>query len=252
MTFSLTTFVFEVVNFLALTWILARLVYRPLREGIQRREAELSGREKKAADALSEAEALGREARAELSGLEELRVQTLNEATEQASRERARLMAQARDDAAAERARAQRLLEAERESAHAWVKEIAVARGSEVAGRMLMDLAPDAVNDALFDKLLAAVEQKRGLERVASATAPVEVEVAVSRMPTRARLDQLRATLERALGGAVTLVLRETPALEAGLTLRIGHLLLDASVSGQLAAFREHASELIEREVEHG
>lgn len=40
MNFDLTTFVFELVNFGLLIWILQRVLYRPLRAGIERRRSE--------------------------------------------------------------------------------------------------------------------------------------------------------------------------------------------------------------------
>jgi F0F1-type ATP synthase delta subunit len=43
-------------------------------------------------------------------------------------------------------------------------------------------------------------------------------------------------------------VLREDETLIAGLSLRVGHLVLDASVSGQLQAFRDDVREHIEPE----
>lgn len=249
MGFSLTTFVFEVVNFLALMWLLTRIVYRPLKQGISQRRAALTEREESTEARMAAAEELERQARAMYGELEELRATTIREAIEQAAEEKARLMEQAREDAAAERARAQRLVESEREAAQAWVRELAVEHGTDVAGRMLMQLAPNAIEGALFEHLLDELSRRAGsLKNAGARTDRIEVDVTFAHMPPDEQIDRLRERLTTALGQTPRLVLREDDALLAGLCVRLGHLVLDASVSGQLQAFREEVREQIEPE----
>ena len=249
MGFSITTFLFEVVNFLVLMWLLQRIVYKPLKKGIGARRAALEEREKSATARLGAAEELEEHARGMYEELEVLRAKTIREATEQAAEERARLLEQAREDAAAERARAQRLLESEREAAQAWVRELAIEHGTDVAGRMLMQLAPDAIESALFEQLLEELSHRTEALRNASARAgSSETDVTFAHMPADEQVARLRERLARTLGTAPRLVLREDETLIAGLSLRVGHLVLDASVSGQLQAFRDDVREHIEPE----
>lgn len=249
MGFSITTFVFELVNFLALVWLLQRIVYRPLKKGISERRDALAAREDEASRRLDEAAKLDADVRDQYEKLELLRSQTIREATEQAAEERARLLEQAREDAAAERARAQKLLESEREAAAAWVRELAVEHGTNVAGRMLMQLAPDAVEDALFARLMEELERRREAIRTAWVRAGAgEVDVTFAHMPADTTVTELRERLAGVLGKAPRLVLREDEGIIAGSCMRVGHLVLDASVAGQLEAFRDRVREQIEPE----
>lgn len=253
MGFSITTFVFEVVNFLVLVAILRWILYAPLKRAIAERRKGLEDREAQAAEKISVAERREREAAAQAAGLDELRAETLRKATEQAAAERASLIEQAREDAAAERTRAQRLLEIEREAAHAWVREMAIEQGADIAGRMLLSLAPHAVEDALFDLLLHEL-LRRGDELAAAAgrDASPEVEVRFASVPSDDRIARLRERLSAVLGASPRLVLRDDTTLRAGLAVRVGHVVLDASVGGQLQALRSRARELLTAEVPLG
>jgi F-type H+-transporting ATPase subunit b len=243
---DLTTFVFEIINFLVLLWLLQRLVYRPLRDGIARRRKALEEREQAAERAMLEAERLQEQRQHEREELAQLRDQVVREANEEAAEQRARILASAREDAEAERARVYRLLESERSAALSWVNQVAVERGTEVAGMLLMQLAPEAVEDALFEQLRKECERRDLSDSELSD--PPEVEVSAASVPDNEKLNALRDSLERGLGKRPQLVVREEPALRAGTVVRVGRHVLDASVAGQLDVFRERVKSELERE----
>jgi F-type H+-transporting ATPase subunit b len=243
MTVDLTTFLFEVVNFVVLLWILQRLVYRPLQKAIAERREAILERERVAEAARVEADeqrASYEERRAELTAL---RDKTLASANEEAAEQRARILAQAREDAEAERARVRKLLEAEREAALGWVRQVSVERGTEVAGHLLMKLAPDAVEESLFRALRAEIESHD-----LSSTGE-EVEVRCARLLDEHQVAALRESLAKARAKSPKPNLREDDSLVAGLVIRVGHTVFDGSVSGQLAAFRRRVEDELEAEV---
>jgi F-type H+-transporting ATPase subunit b len=255
MGFNLTTFLFEIVNFIVLVWLLQRVLYKPLQRAIAKRNDVIKEREQAAELRMQQAEhslADYRERQAELDGL---RAQTIRDATEQASEERARILEQAREDAAAEHVRAQRMLDAEREAALAWVREVLVERGAEVAGRILARLAPEALEPALLDELLSELDRQSDLLRreagpdEADGGAAREVEVTFAKMPGDEGVSRLRDKLGETLGLTPRLALREDETLGAGLVLRVGNRVLDASMAGQLEAFRDSVREIVEAEV---
>lgn len=238
MGFDPVTFLFELINFLVLVVVLDRLVYRPLRAGIEARRAAQAEQAAQTARALAEAEARRREWEEKLGEQERLRAEVLRTAQEEAAQARARLLETAREDALAERERARRLLEAEREAARAWVRDLAVERGADLAGRLLLKLAPEAVDQALTERLAEQAVRER-------ASLPAgELELTFARAPGSEAVSRLR----EALGGAERpLTVREDPALQAGVVARVGHRVLDASVQGQLEAFRGEARRLAEQ-----
>lgn len=235
MTLDLTTFLFELVNFLVLAAILTRFVYRPLAEGVRARREELARLRSEAAEKVAAAEARQEDLARRERELDGLRDQVMGEATASAAAERARILAQAREDAAGERARVQTLLEAERVAALGWVRDEAVERGVEVAGRLLLSLAPQAAHAALVGHLVAEVRGRAAADR------PEEVELSLPRADDAESVERVRAALTEAFGAAPRLTVHEEPALGAGAVLRLGDLRLDASIAGQLEALRDEA-----------
>lgn len=253
MGFNLTTFFFEIINFLVLLFLLQRFVYRPLRDGIAERRAALAEKEATAKQLTEEAQSRRSELEERARSIDELRAQALRDASVAAADERARILEQAREDAAADRARAQRVIEAEREASEAAIRELAITHATSLASRLLGQLAADPLDGALFDGLLAELERHgREWRDDPSFSTDEEVEVTWARPPDEARLERLKAAIASSLGPGIKLVQREDGALGAGAVLRFGHWVLDASTAGQLAAFRGRARTLIEEGEAHG
>lgn len=247
MRFDLTTFGFELVNFLVLLLLLERLVYRPLRRGVAARRAALEAREAGAKQVAADAERLKAELEERARSIDELRAQALREASVAAADERARILEQAREDAAGDRARAQHLLEAEREASQAEVRELAVRQATALAGRLLTQLAPDALETTLLDALLAELATRgETWKGEPDYSKEEEVEVTWARQPADAVVRRLRDALAGALQPGLTLVHREDASLGSGAVLRFGHHVLDASTAGQLAAVRGRARALLD------
>lgn len=253
MQLSPLTFVFEIINFLVLVFLLQRIVYRPLQRGLAERRKVLADREVAAELTKTEALALQQTCEARGRELDDLREEVLREAAEKAAEERARMLEQAREDAAAERARAQRLLDMEREAALGWIREMAVERSTELAGRLLMRLAPEAVQRALVDMLLDAIRQKpevfQSEIQKAKAGTPSEVEIVWAKIPKDteiARVREVLAELSPKGSSPLRFSLREDASLMEGAVLRIGFHVFDASIAGQLAALRDRARSMLE------
>lgn len=251
MTLNPTTLGFEALNFLVLMYLLYRIVYRPLRQS-------LSDRRKKVEEDIEEA----RQARHRASELEarwqgrdaelgEVRRTARQEALEAAEQERVKLLARAQQDAEAERAQVKQLLAKERAQLERWVDATVWERGTDLAGRMLTALAPDAVNEALAAALVALLERHAW---EAEAVGPdiegdahdkaTELELTGARMPDAALAERIRRAVEGALARPVNVTLRQEGELLAGYTLRVAGRLFDASVAGELAALREMARDL--------
>ena len=251
MGFDSTTFVFELVNFGLLLWILQRVLYRPLRSGIDRRRAELAHERERAVAEQSAAQALRAEAEARLAEIEKVRETIVADAREQAAKEEARILEQARQDAAAERERLQRTLERERGEALAWLREATVDNATEIAGRLLKDMLPEAADAVLIQALVASLAEHGDSFRAEVLAAPgtegrLTVELSVPRPPSEEALDTLRQALDSACPAPCDLIVREDASLLAGPVLRIGDHVLDASVAGHLAVVRDRARELVE------
>jgi F-type H+-transporting ATPase subunit b len=245
MKFNTLTFVFEIVNFLVLLFILQRLVFRPLQRSINARRAAEQKRADETEAKLEAARSLEAELEQERVGLAALRDKAMRQAAEEAAAEKARILAQARADAATERAQAARLLESEREAAEGWLQEATVERATDAAGRMLLALAPEAVDGALRRALLAEVDRQGTALAPAAVEGAVDVELRAAKLPDSEIVETVRASISRAVGRPVRLALREDESLGAGLVIAIGDRVLDATISGQLQGLRERTRALL-------
>ncbi|MCB9691167.1 MAG: F0F1 ATP synthase subunit delta [Alphaproteobacteria bacterium] len=245
MQIDLLTFLFELVNFLVLAVVLQRLVYRPIAASIAARREEIASSRAETARKLAEVEQRAADLAARDRDLDRLRESIVAEATAAAATEKARLLLQAREDAAAERKRVEALLDTERDVALGWVREAAVDEGAKVAGRMLLELAPEAAHDALVARLMEALASDSRLQPHGSTG--VTAEATFARFPPTEAVDALRSLLEARLG-PVHLSVQEDTSLGAGVTLQVQDRLFDASVAGQLDLLKENARHALQVE----
>ena len=246
MGFSFTSFLFETINFVVLVWVLSRLVYRPLKKSIDdRREAQ----EKLLRDAEAKSDAAARELdelRRKREELAELRERVMREAAEDAAETRARLLGEAKEDAAAARAQGRKLLESERQAAEAAVRELAIEESTRIAARLLAELSPSALDDALIDRLAHAVRTETApLHRESRRGLPAVV-LRFARAPQDGDVERLRRAFAEALGAEPEISSSEDSSLVAGVVATVGAHVLDASISGNLAVLAERARELTE------
>ncbi|MCC6625161.1 MAG: F0F1 ATP synthase subunit delta [Deltaproteobacteria bacterium] len=244
MSFDLTTFVFELVNFALLVLLLRWIAYKPLRRAIAQRRAAIAAEEQRLADALAAAETRQRALDAGLAELRALAEAERAKAIEEGATERARIIAQAKVDAEAERARARTMVEHERQAAEIWVREATVEQGAALAGKLLVDLAPAHARSVLLQRLLDAIARRASQLREGLATGD-SAELASPHAPDSGELDAIRAALASALGRAPEIVVREQSTLVAGWVLRLGPHVLDASVEGRLQLVQERARALL-------
>lgn len=241
-----TTLIFETINFVVLALVLWRILYRPLRGAIEARRSAVEEARQRTEAALGEAQRLESEWRHKHEELEALRASVRAEVLDAAERERAVLLERAREDARAELARVRQLAVAEREAAERWVESAIVERGADLAGRLLLELAPRAVDDALAERLVGALETKRAELSALAEEDGVEVELTGARLPEPALAERVAEVLRAAAARPVRIVTRGEPSLVGGWTVRVGDRLFDASIAGELAAFRGLARELLE------
>ncbi len=243
---SFTSLLFETVNFVALVWVLSRLVYRPLERAIEERRAadervrqEALAKHEEAARRLAELEARHQE-------LAELRERTMREAAEDAARTRARLLGEAREDAASIRAQAQKLLASERRESMVAARELAIEQSTRIAARLLAELSPAGLDDALVEQLAVAIAEQRGKahHEHGARRGRLEVEVRFAKAPRPEQVERIRAAVVKAVGGTPSLSWREDPTLVAGAAATLGDRVLDASVAGNLDALAERARQL--------
>lgn len=241
-----TTFVLEIVNFLALVWILKRFLYRPVLEVLARRRAGV--------------EQTLEDARQSESRAAELKAQFENRLADW-EREKAALRAGLEAELVAERTRQQQALtqaltvERERQGAleahrqgerQRELEAQAITQAGRFATRFLSRLAGPALEARLVEVFIEDLaqlseDQVAGL-RIAAQTPAIRVQITSAFALEEDQRRRIAAAIAVRLGRPLDLVCGEDGRLLAGLRVAVGPWQLDLSLAGELAAFAAAAN----------
>lgn len=240
MGFQLSSFVFEILNFLGLLWLLSRFLYRPLKKGIEARRLAQEELAKSSAARLAAIARREEEIARQQREIAELRARVVRETAEDAAAQRARLLTEAKADAEAARAQGEQQLISERREIERAAADLAIEQSTQIAARLLGEVAPHAVDAALLEQLLHAIEAHTG-----ATNATRRVELSFARTPAPAMMQRLGAALEKTLGGPIRLTTNENASLGAGAVAKLDDHVLDASLAGNLSVLAERARQLV-------
>ena len=219
---TLTTFLFELTNFLLLAGLLGWLLFKPVRTVLQARQAT----EKRQADELAaraaEADRLRADLEQRLSAFEQEMARLRKEHLAAADQEAAATLAKARESAEQERGSVKRMLaHLERAQVERLSTAVAAATRQSVAGLLTVLNGPD-LEAALVQ---AACRQLSALDGRWLGAALIE-----SALPLGADME---TAVRTAIGGRATAAeFRVVPDLGAGLRITTARGLIDASAAG--------------------
>jgi F-type H+-transporting ATPase subunit b len=237
MTFNIWTFVFEVLNFLVLAFVLHRLLYRPLREAIDRRRAALAQAQTQADKARLDAVALQQQLEQRLADIDRERQELLRKSHEQAETDRRAIMAEAEQAVERRQEEVRQALQRERDEALHALEAEGVSLAVDLAGRLLAEAADTTLNRQLALHLLEALahlsEPEREQLRRHWQPADGAVLEAAAEMDAET-VEQFTRAVATILGQPVSLAIHADLALLAGVRLRLGGHVWDASLAGQM------------------
>jgi F-type H+-transporting ATPase subunit b len=246
MKFDIGTFLFQIINFIVLLFILKRLLYRPVREMLQKRRDLVEETIRSAEDARHEALELKEQHRQEIEQLHDVQEQMLQKMKEDAFAERKRLLAEAEQEAALLIEKENALFAGEKVRSELELKENAVEAAALFSSRMLADIADEELHRAIWRKFLAQLEQIAGhLVEKNLRKEPVEVELLTAFILPDEALEELRTAMETHLSRRVTLDASTNRELLAGVVLKACDLVYDFSLAGQVADLKRRLHEVV-------
>ncbi|HLH28212.1 MAG TPA: F0F1 ATP synthase subunit delta [Acidimicrobiales bacterium] len=238
MTFNVWTFLFEVLNFLVLAFVLHRILYRPLREAIDKRKAENERARTEAEAARKEADAAREQLAAKSAGADRERQQLLRKAAEEAEAEKNRRLQEAEAAARVVSERARHEAEQLRRETLAGLEGEVGALAVALAERLLTQACDRSLNGQLARHLGETVRAVTGEERdrvrrdAGTGGAVVESSAALD----DATRKDLTAAAQDLLGRPGEVKFEVKPALVGGALLRAGGHVWDATVAAQMEA----------------
>ncbi len=224
----------QIANFLVLVWLLKRFLYRPILDGIDARERQITERMEEAGHIRAQAEAAEAAHEAEIARLKAGRERVLAEVREEAEKERDHILSEAR--ARLEREQAARD-EARAEEAHRFAADLEL-RGTSALLALLRKALRDLSGETLEERIVA-----RAAERLPAMTSDLADAAGTGReaiVTTRGALpDDLQEVLTDLIRQALPradVAFRTDGDQSPGLNLRIGGVQLgwtaDSYVSG--------------------
>lgn len=238
---DLSTFIFQVVNFLILLAVLSRFFYRPVLAAMRRKEEETAERLERADRRMAEVQQL----RAEAAQAKEEAIRHAQEllaaARDEAKHEQERLVAQAREEAASILRKAKESIAAERAAAEAALEAEVRSTAIAMATQLIERLAGDSLHHILVSRLLdegldADLSDQQLLEQRPSAR--VEVETAYPLQDSEQAA--IRAMLVKRLKAdhGLTVTYHERPELMAGVRILLTGKVIDMTLAGAIESIQ--------------
>lgn len=247
------TIAFQIINFLALAALLYHFLFRPVMSRVKAHAAEKERLAREMARDREEAAKLRAELEGRLANADEEAAAIIAEAQEQAEGERKALLEEAL--AEAERilveahADARRLRQQAIEDFHDDVLDVIL----EISGQVIGRTAPPEVHDALVQQLNDRIWElgRSEMQRVETIRRSLGERTPTAHVTSAQPLSaeqqgQLARTFTALADRHINLELRTEPNLAAGLRVRLGDMVVDHSIGGQLNELRKATSRALQ------
>jgi F-type H+-transporting ATPase subunit b len=238
MKFDIWTFLFQIINFVALLFILKRLLYRPVREILQKRRDLVRETLEKAERTQREALALKEEQQAELERFKEQKVRMVDEMRANVLEEKKRLLAEAGEDAAERVEKAMALFEKEKAGFEAGLKGRAIETVHLFSTNLLRGITDEELHRGIWRRFQNELERiSRDIAARGMLDLEVKIELASAYPLGEEEMGALRSALGKNNSRKVTIHQTIDETLIGGVKLRSGDLVYDSSLAGQVSAF---------------
>jgi F-type H+-transporting ATPase subunit b len=238
MKFNIWTFLLQTINFIVLLFILKRLLFKPVREILQKRRDLVRESLEKVEATQKEALALKEERQAELERLKELKVRMVDEMRASVLEEKKKLLAEAGRDAAQRVEKAMALFGKEKAGFEAGLKERAVETVHLFSTNLLRGITDEELHRGIWRRFRNELERiSRDIAARRMHDEEVKIELISAYPLGEEELAALRSTMAKEISRKVTIHQSIDETLIAGVTLRSGDMVYDCSLAGQVSAF---------------
>ena len=241
--FNFWTFIFEVVNFVAVVYILYRVLFRPVKNILQQREMDIKTVRDEIEKNRKEVAQLRDEYEKGLKELEKVKTGYIEDARVEALKERERIIKEAMEEIETERKKSVRFIRQKKLRALEEIKERAVSLSVEMAGRLMSDISDDLLQERLLKMLLERLEnlppeELRRLSEVVK-DGSCRAELYSARPLNIDQKEEIRSSLQEILNCRIDLVDHQDTSLIAGIRLKIDGHVFDGTLRGNLDAIAE-------------
>ena len=241
---NLSTLLLQVANFLIMAYILTRFLFKPLKEMLDKRASQVTRAVDEAEKATREAEALRLEYEKKRENISAEIVALKNEARVVIDETRRQMLQEAYQEIEAMRARAQEELEQQRADALRLHRNKIGELVAALTRRMMEDILNPQLHQAYLDTFLDQLRLVQLEGRIPTSGEEAVSAELITAIPL-AQEDKARITTtkETVVSQPVDLACRVDAGLIAGAMVRLGDMLIDGSLQGQLQRLRSRYEE---------
>lgn len=222
----------QIANFLVLVWLLRRFLYRPILDGIDAREAEITDRMQEAVCAKEKAQAAEREHLDQVRALNAQQAEMAEAVRQEAETQRDALVSQAHKRLEQERLAWQAHLDEETSKYAAKLQRAGGGALLSLTRKALTDLADETLEGRIARHLGKQIEPMAADLRAAAGRSTTAIVASRNALPEPAQVE-LTADLQ-AVFPDIPVRFETDPDQPPGLILRIGGAQLDWTVDGYI------------------
>jgi F-type H+-transporting ATPase subunit b len=235
MKFNIWTFLFQVINFLVLLFILKRVLFKPIREIIEKRRSLIQQRIEEAEKTKKEAMELKENYQHDMDGLHELKSRMLEKMNEEVEQERKRLIGRAEEEAAKVIEKEKAVFDTEKARHEAELKDTAIEAVTLFATNLLKDVSDENLHKAIYEKLFREIQGIAShMPEIKEKERLLTVDLITAYPPSEAETRKLKEAIESLLSQGVLLNTIIDSSLIAGIKIKAHDMVYDLSLSGQI------------------
>ncbi|HBR21363.1 MAG TPA: hypothetical protein DD713_02140 [Nitrospiraceae bacterium] len=237
---NIWTLIFQVINFFVLVYILKRVLYKPVKEIMEKRRNAV-------ARSISEAEGIKKEAavaleqnRLELQRLKEMRQELMDKMEKEAGAEKEKILKKAEEDAQKLLEKRQAVLDMETKRHEEELRDKAIDLVESFSAMLLKDITNEDMHKAVIERLKTDIPRIVGeIKDTAGQDQTIKAELISAYPLSEDEIDKLRNRLSPALNKKLTLETSVDAELISGAKLKFAGKTYDFSIKGQIGAFMD-------------
>jgi len=245
MKFDIWTFLFQIINFVVLLFILKRLLYKPIREIMEKRRGLIEKTVEDAERAKKEALELKEKNQEELNNLSELRIQMLEKVKEEAETERKKVMSETEKEAKKIIEKEKAVFDIEKSRLEAGLKDKAIETVSIFAFKLLNDIADEELHKNIYRRFLDELgEIASDISKLGEKDETVTLDL-ITAYPLGAELMEFQKIIESRIAKKVNVNTTIDKTLIAGVKIRAYDMVYDSSLASQIDALKLRLKETV-------
>ncbi len=235
MKIDIWTLLFQIINFVVLLFILRRILYKPVRDIIEKRRGIVAKTVEDAEKTKKEALELREKQQEELKKLNEMKDHIFEQAREEALKDSNKILLEAKEEATKLIEKEKALFDVEKKSIESQLKAKCVEISSIFASNLLKDISDKELHMAIVRKFIKENEKiVSDISKMKEITGLLTIDIVTAYPLSTEDIKSFRDVLEARISRKVNINTTIDEALIAGIKIKAFDTIYDASLAGQI------------------